>query len=455
LPDNSIKGEAAAVSRLNTASHLLNCVKCSISGISHLFFSYLAQPNYQVKRMKKLVWLYIVLIIISGISGCKSDDEKLTEQANKIHRKILTVDTHCDTPMNMMESGFDLGERHTEGGVDFPRMIEGGLDAEFFAVFTSQGPRNDSAYAEVYQYALKVIDTINRNVEKNYDVAEIARFPEDAYRLKKEGKIAAFVGIENGYPIGKDISLIKELYDRGARYITLSHSRNNDICDSSTDPGGAEHNGLSPFGREVVKEMNRVGMMIDVSHISDKAFFDVLELTDSPVIASHSSCRALCGSPRNLSDDMLLSLKHNGGVIQICILSEYIKTPDPNPELDAKLNDLRNKYGDYRSLSDDAKKLFRSEYRAIQEKYEKLATVRDVVDHIDHVVQVIGVDHVGIGTDFDGGGEVDGCRTVAEMKNITIELLRRGYSKAEIEKIWSGNVMRVMREVQLNTDAEL
>ena len=402
--------------------------------------------------MKKLVLFYL---IISIVSGCRNDDEKLTALAEKIHSKILTVDTHCDTPMNMMESGYDLGERHTEGCVDFPRMEDGGLDAEFFAVFTSQGPRNDSTYNEVFSYALKVLETIHRNVEENSDIAGIAYTPEDAYRLKKEGKIAAFIGMENGYPIGKDISRIKELYNRGARYITLSHSRNNDICDSSTDSNGPEHNGLSPFGREVVKEMNLTGIIIDVSHISDKAFYDVLELTESPVIASHSSCRALCGSPRNLSDDMLLALKENNGVIQICILSDYIKTPDPNPELETRLKELREKYGDYQLLSDDQKKQLRSEYRAVQKKYEKLATVMDVVDHIDHVVQIIGVDHVGIGTDFDGGGGVDGCRTVAEMKNITIELLKRGYSKAEIEKIWGGNAMRVLQEVQQNRDHEL
>ncbi|MCJ7820420.1 MAG: dipeptidase [Bacteroidales bacterium] len=327
-------------------------------------------------------------------------------------------------------------------------MKDGGLDAEFFAVFTSQGPRNDTAYEKVYSYALEVLDKIHRNVEKNQDVAEVACSPDDAYRLKKAGKISAFIGIENGYTIGMDISRVKVLYDKGARYITLSHTRNNDICDSSTDPKGPEHNGLASFGRDVVKEMNRIGMMIDVSHISDKAFYDVLKLSGAPVIASHSSCRALCESPRNLNDDMLLALRDNGGVIQICILSEYIKTPDPNPELETKLKELWEKYGDFRSLPDDKKKLARSEYREIQKKYEKLAIVRDVVDHIDHVVQMIGVDYVGIGTDFDGGGGVEGCMNVAEMKNITIELLQRGYTRSDIAKIWGGNIMRVLKEVE-------
>jgi len=194
--------------------------------------------------------------------------------------------------------------------------------------------------------------------------------------------------------------------------------------------------------------MNRIGMMVDVSHISDQSFYDVLKLSRAPVIASHSSCRALCGSPRNLSDDMLLALKENGGVVQICILSSYLKSPEPNPEMEAKLNDLKKKYGEYGALSDSLKKIVRKEYGAIRDKYEKLATVKDIVDHIDHVVQVVGVDYVGIGSDFDGGGGVDGCKTVAEMKNITIELLRRGYTKSDIRKIWGGNVMRVFRKVE-------
>jgi membrane dipeptidase len=368
--------------------------------------------------------------------------------ADKIHTSILTVDTHCDTPMNFSEGDFDLGIRHDEGCVDFPRMKEGGLHAEFFAVFTNQGPRNDSSYNVVHQTALNIFDAIHKNVKKNSGIAEIAVSSDDGYRIRKEGKIAAYIGVENGYPIGKDISRVKQYYDLGARYITLAHSKNNDICDSSTDPAGPENNGLSELGIKVVNEMNRLGMMIDISHISDKSFYDVLRETNSPVIASHSSCRALCGSPRNLTDDMLIALKENGGVIQICILSSYIKTPEPNPERDEKLMAVKTKYGDYNTLSDSAKKLMRSEYREVQKKYENLATVKDVVDHIDHVVQVIGIDHVGIGTDFDGGGGVDGCRTVAELKNITIELLRRGYSKSDITKIWSGNIMRVMSKVE-------
>lgn len=395
--------------------------------------------------MKKLLLLPAIIFFSTG---CGNPEEKLSKKADRIHSSILTVDTHCDTPMNFTDAGFDLGARNEEGCVDFPRMKEGGLNSEFFAVFIGQGPRNDTAFDAVHGEALRIFNSIHANVGKNSEVAELAYTSEDAERLKRAGKIAAYIGLENGYPMGNNLSRVKEYYDLGARYITLSHSGNNDICDSSTDPKGPEHNGLSPLGEQVVKEMNRLGMMVDVSHISDDAFYDVLKVTDAPVIASHSSCRALCGSPRNLTDDMLLALKENGGVIQICILSNYLKTPEPNPEMDTAMKDLRSQYGDYASLSEDSKKLMRTEFRAIQKKYQKLATVRDIVDHIDHAVQVIGVEHVGIGTDFDGGGGVDGCRSVAEMKNITIELLRRGYTKQDIEKIWGGNFIRVFRKVE-------
>jgi membrane dipeptidase len=392
--------------------------------------------------------LFNISIVVLLLTACRNKEEQLIRKADKIHASILTVDTHCDTPMEFSTAGFDLGVRHNDGCIDFPRMNEGGLHAEFFAVFTGQGPRNDSSFNQVHEKALVIFNEIHKNVEKNSSMAEMAYTADDAYRIRKDGKIAVFIGVENGYPVGLDISRIKQYYDLGARYMTLSHSKNNDICDSSTDPKGPENNGLSSFGKQVVSEMNRLGMMVDISHISDKSFYDVINISKAPVIASHSSCRALCGSPRNLTDDMLLALRNNGGVIQICILSSYLKTPEPNPEMTSKLKEFQDKYGDFNALPDSVKKVVRSEYRAIQKRYEKLATVKDVVDHIDHVVQVIGIDHVGIGTDFDGGGGVEGCSNASEMKNITIELLRRGYSRSDITKIWGGNVMRVLRKVE-------
>ena len=339
------------------------------------------------------------------------------EDALEIHEKILTIDTHVDTPfyMYVVNSEFDLGEYHDpyESGskVDFPRMKEGGLDALFFAVFVWQEERTPGGNEDAKEKALDMFTIIHENLEIHSDLAELALTAKDAYRIEQEGKRAVFIGMENGYPIGNDLSLLETYYDLGARYITLCWSKNNDICDSSTDAEGPEHNGLSEFGRKVVEEMNRLGMIVDVSHISDKAFYDVLEVSTAPVIASHSCARTICDHPRNMNDAMLEKLAERGGVIQVTLYPDFVKTPDPNDP-------------------------------------KKLPTVFDVVNHIDHIVEVAGIDYVGIGTDFDGGGEVEGCFDVSEMLNITIELVNRGYSKKEIEKIWGGNLLRVLGEVE-------
>jgi membrane dipeptidase len=405
--------------------------------------------------MKRLIIIVLISPLILILSSCGDEEMRLIKKADNLHKAILTVDTHCDTPMRLARSGFDLGVWNEDGCVDFPRMKAGGLDAEFFAVFIGQGPRNEEAYNKVHERALTIFKAIHDNVKKNSDQAEIAYKADDAYRIKKDGKIVAFVGMENGYPIGTDLSRIKEYYDLGTRYITLTHSRNNDICDSSTDNNGPEHGGLSEFGESVVAEMNRLGIMVDVSHMSDDAFYDVIKASKAPVIASHSSCRALCENKRNLDDDMILALKENGGVIQICILSNYLKQPEENPELDQKLQEVRDKYNNFEGLSEEESRIARSEYREVRNKYRKLATVVGAVDHIDHVVQVAGIDHVGIGTDFDGGGGIADLKDVSQMKNLTIEMLKRGYTRGELEKIWGGNLIRVLRACEeISSDME-
>jgi membrane dipeptidase len=276
----------------------------------------------------------------------------------------------------------------------------------------------------------------------------LAFSPEDAYRLKKEGRRAAFIGMENGYPVGRDLALLKTFYDRGVRYLTLCHSQDNDICDSSTDRDDPRDDGLSDFGRQVVLECNRLGILIDVSHASDGSFADVIKASRAPVIASHSCCRAICDNPRNLSDDMLRALAANGGVIQICFLSNYVRKPRPNPERDQARKELESKYGNFREMKDEAvREKARQEYEAVMQKYSQdKADVKDLVDHIDHVARVVGVDYVGIGTDFDGGGGVIGCDDVSGMFHVTEELVRRGYSEKDIAKIWGGNFMRVFRK---------
>jgi membrane dipeptidase len=323
-------------------------------------------------------------------------------------------------------------------------MREGGLDGVFFGVFVSQGKRNPEAFLKAYQSACSIIDTVYSVLGRKKDEAGIALDPSQAQYLWKHNKIAVFLGMENGYPLGKDPSLVEAFFNRGVRYITLCHTKNNDLCDSSNDT--LAFGGLSKTGRDVVAEMNRLGMMIDVSHMSDKSFYDVMHLSKLPVIASHSCSRAICDNPRNLSDPMLLALAANGGVVQMCILSAYVKA-DPNPAKDSARAALRVKYHDYENLSKDEMKAARKEWQALDRLYpSKLATVRDVVDHIDHMVKVAGIDHVGIGTDFDGGGGVLGCYDASQMGNITLELVRRGYSRKEIQKIWGGNLMRVMNE---------
>jgi membrane dipeptidase len=395
--------------------------------------------------------LILSLLCLSGIARAK---ESPAAKATRIHQSVLTIDTHCDTPLNLTREGFNAGIRNdmAETGTksDFPRMKEGGLDAQFYAVFVAQGPRTPEGDVNAKNKALDIYAAILKSVNANPGLAAVALTPDDAYRLKKEGKRAIFIGLENGYALANDITMVKKYYDMGVRYITLCHTSNNDICDSSTDKKkGAEHHGLSQFGKEVVAEMNKRGMIIDVSHISDESLMDVLRLSKAPIIASHSCARAICDNPRNLTDDDLKALAKNGGVIQMCFLSDYVKKSDPNPKRDSALAVIRKKYNDFMDLSDEKSKEAWKEYREAGRKYpNKLATVKDMVDHIDHIVKVIGIDYVGIGTDFDGGGDLSGCRDVSQMGNVTLELVKRGYSETDIRKIWGGNFMRVFREVQ-------
>jgi len=400
-------------------------------------------------KLKVFNVLFISLLIV--FSSCKQ--KSLEEQAEKIHDDIVSIDTHTDTPLNFLDPDFDIGEwnnyEETRSRVDFPRMEAGRLDAVFMAVFLGQRERNAEGNLQAKKRALKIFDALHKQIAEYPEMAEIAYKAEDVYRIKKSGKRAVYIGLENGYPIGNELNMVKEFYDLGARYITLCHTRNNDICDSSTDPDGPEHNGLSNFGEKVVKEMNKLGMIVDVSHISDSAYFDVIKASKTPVIASHSSVRALSDSPRNFSDKMLYALKENEGVIQICILSDYIKESAPNPARDSAFNALRKKYNHFNDLSEEEHQKAVMEWRETDKKFPKeLATVSDVVDHIDYVVNTIGVDYVGIGTDFDGGGGVEGCMDASQMKNITIEMLKRGYTKNDIKKIWGENFLRVFRKVE-------
>jgi membrane dipeptidase len=401
--------------------------------------------------------LAAALLAACSTAPVKMDNVSLEAKARAIHARILSVDTHCDTPMMMSRGTWDISQRHEPGKqgsglIDLPRMKEGCLDALFFGAFVGQGELSPQAYAKAKERADAMIAAVDAMCAKNPGLVEKAVTPADAYRIKATGKRIAFIGMENGYPIGTDLGLIEAYAKKGVRYITLCHSADNQICDSGTDRRNPEDKGLSEFGRKVVAECNRWGIMVDVSHMSDKSFFDVLQASRAPIFASHSCCRALCDNPRNLTDDMIKALARKGGVLQMCFLSGYLKAPKPNPEREKALKELEAKYGPRRSLQSVQDEALRAKaiqaYQAVSLKYpEERASVKDIVDHIEHVIKLVGVDYVGIGTDFDGGGGVSDCPDVSRMYRVTMELLRRGYGEKEIGKIWGGNIMRVLQKV--------
>ncbi|MBL30740.1 MAG: membrane dipeptidase [Flavobacteriaceae bacterium] len=396
--------------------------------------------------------LSLIFSCINDIS--KINNEKvLIKKALDIHNRVLTLDTHADTPIRMIQPDFDLSERHdpyeTGSKLDYPRMIEGGLDAVFFAAFVAQDIRDDDGHNRAKNLCLQMIDSVITSTKRNSDIVGLALNPEDAYSLEKEGKRAIYIGIENGYPIGNDLSNISLYYKKGVRYITLVHSSNNDLADSSTDSNGPEHEGLSDFGNEVVQEMNRLGIMVDVSHGSDSLFYETIKLSKAPIIASHSNARKVTNHERNMTDEMLKLMAKNGGVVQLTMLSNYLREVPPNIKKDSAIAALRSSMKPVAEMTEEEQKEARESIKKLNDKFPApLANVKNVVDHIDHIVNVAGIDHVGIGCDFDGGGGIEGVFDASEIMNITIELVRRGYSEDQIEKIWGGNLIRVFKEVQ-------
>jgi membrane dipeptidase len=399
----------------------------------------------------KTISTFLISGLLVGFTSEKNT-QKLEKKAQQIHDKCLTLDTHCDTPMQMIKPGFNIREKNNapKSRVDLPRMKTGGLDAMFFAVFTGQKPRTKENYDKTYKLARQMLDSIHAMVRKNDDQATLALKADDLARIEKTGKRAVYIGMENGFPLAKDISRVDEFYKRGVRYITLCHSYHNDICDSSSDRKPAEHNGVSEFGKKVIAEMNRLGMMVDISHASDKSFFDAVELSKTPIVASHSSVRAIAKSDRNMTDEMIRKLAERGGVIQICLLDEYIQDPDTTTVQFQGIKRLRKYYrANADKLSNKEKEDLFHEWDTLKEQdLKNLPGVKALVDHIDHVKNLVGVDYVGIGSDFDGGGGLLDCADVSQFPNITLELLRRGYTEKEIRKIWGGNLLRVFSEVE-------
>lgn len=411
----------------------------------------------------------IVALVCAGCQAAEETEEELVERARGVHERIITLDTHDDiNTSNFTEERNYTMDLPTQ--VTLPKMREGGLDVGWFIVYTGQGDLDDAGFDAAYENAISKFDAIHWLAdEKAPDEIELAYTSDDVRRIVGEGKLVAMIGIENGYPMGDDIGRIQEFQERGARYMSLAHNGHSQLADSNTGEGDGVwlHDGLSDLGREAVAELNKWGIMIDVSHPSKVANMQTFELSRAPVIASHSSARALNGHSRNMDDEQLMALKANGGVIQTVAFRSYVDMEKDRAYREAT-NALRQEISQEMGISvvTDRRAWFamtpeqREAYAdAIAPLEEELAlraadieqkpvNVADFVDHIDYLVETIGIDHVGISSDFDGGGGVDGWNDASETFNVTLELVRRGYSEEEVEKIWSGNLLRVLDEVQ-------
>ena len=409
----------------------------------------------------------VVAIVLAGWgSGCgqtpppsdpgvADDATTMVARARGIHDRVLTIDTHDDIPLNFatpeVDPGID-GDRQ----VDLSKMEAGGLDAGFFVVYVGQTERTDDNYARARADALTKFDAIHRMADELYpERIGLALRADDFARVADEGKLVAAIGIENGYVIGQDLALLSRYYDLGARYFGLVHNGRNDIADSANPRPAlgdleSEHDGVSAFGEKAIAELNRLGIMVDVSHASKAAMLDAARLSRAPIIASHSSTRSLADTPRNLDDEQLLALRDNGGVMQTVALDAFV-----NPAGADRSQALRALHAELglppRIALADLPAEQRGRYEARIAEIDREWPPADVamfVDHVDYAVQLIGIDHVGISSDFDGGGGVDGWADASETFNVTLELVRRGYTEEEIAKLWGGNLLRVLRAVE-------
>ena len=372
--------------------------------------------------------------------------QAVSEKAKKLQSSSIVVDTHDDTTQRLLDPTFDLAARQTDGNIDIPRMREGGLTAIFFSIWIPgkiMGP-------EAVQKALKQIDAVRETVRKHPNELVLATTADDVRAAKQQNKIAALMGVEGGHMMGNDLSVLRTFAALGVRYMTLTHMENNEWADSST--AKPEHNGLTDFGKDVVREMNRLGIIVDISHVSDKTFHDVLATTRAPVFASHSSCRSLCNAARNMSDEMIGDLAKNGGVIQInyhvgFLSQEFRDYEAAHPDAEKEINEeVKKRCGDNESCKSVAGD------QVVRDFMEtgKLPRVdwNLIVEHIDHAVKIAGPDHVGLGSDFDGAVMPMGMQDVTHIPQITDALLRKGYTESDIRKILGENTLRVLSEVQ-------
>ncbi len=419
-----------------------------------------------MKRTQLTIALLSLMIAVS----CTTQTETLEEKARRIHESVITIDTHDDINVANFTDSINYTQRlNTQ--VNLPKMDEGRLDVAWLIVYTGQGDLTAEGYSNAEANALSKFDAIHRLVEE-YAPNQIglATSSDQVRSLIAEGKKVAMIGVENAYPIGEDLGNFELYRDKGARYVSLSHNGHSQFSDSNTgEADGFLHEGLSELGKEAIIEMNRLGMMIDVSHPSKEAMRQMIALSKAPIIASHSSARALCDHSRNLDDEQLLWMKENGGVIQTVAFSSYLNTEKHNARneyMQAIRTRLASEKGlewydrsELRSLDADKRADFMNYYREIVAEADELVandpeaptgvTVADFVDHIDYMVNLIGIEHVGISSDFDGGGGVGGWQDASETYNVTLELVKRGYSEEDIQKLWGENLLRVLDQVQV------
>jgi membrane dipeptidase len=381
---------------------------------------------------------------------------KTHPSAAAVQSRLFTIDTHIDTPTaSFVRPGWDFAEAHAfaadRSQCDLPRMETGGIDAMVFAVYSTQAARTPAGFAAIHALALDVFARTHAVLEKNAGRCGLALTAADGLRLKGEGRRAIYLSIENSYSLGLDLANVAKFHALGVRMLGLTHMLNNDVADSSTDPRGAEWNGLSPFGRHVVAECNRLGIVLDASHASDRALGDLLKFSKTPVILSHSGCRAVCDHPRNIGDDLLRALAAQGGVIQINALPVAV-VASPEDGRTAALSAMLMQLVDS-VYTPEVRAAAGKEWDRIEATYPNpTATLDEYIRHIEHAVKIAGIDHVGIGCDFDGGGGVTGLNDVGEYPNLTAALLARGWNEGDLAKLWGGNTLRLMARAEAGAE---
>ena len=398
--------------------------------------------------MRRIFALFCVAVCATTgvllVRGSAAD--AIADRAHKLHFSSIVLDTHDDTTQRFFSKNFDLGKRNPDGHIDIPRMREGGMNAIFFSIWIDGRILGPTAV----QKALDQIDAVHENVKKYRSDLVFCRTAGEVREVRKSGKIAALIGVEGGHMIGNDIRMVRVFGDLGVRYVTLSHFFNDEWADSSTDKPA--HNGLTDYGKDIVREMNRQGIMVDISHVSDKTFYDALEVSKAPLIASHSSCRALCDHPRDMSDEMIKALAAKGGVIQINYEKSFIDQAYKNAYEKAAGGVVASNNEIVKACGDDMECVGREstklERRLTQEGKLPHVSWENIVAHIDHAVKVAGADHVGLGSDFDGANMPEGMEDCSKLPKITEALLRKGYSESDIRKILGENTLRVMEQVE-------